>query len=805
MQVFQDVRYALRQFAQRPGFTAVCVLTMALGIGANSAIFSFVNALLLRPLPFPEPERLVAVRSLRGGEAGKLMPREWEELERDKDLFDEIAAYYPSQYNVTSSGPPEAVPAMMITGNLFRVLGVPVLHGDTWPLDYYRTDNPVVVLSHAFWQERFGSDPRVIGTAITLDAAPYRVMGVMPRGFQFPIRSDVYRPSHLYRERSRTTRSVWTVARLHRGVSPSAAQARMDAFAARMEQQYPDTNRSVRFRILPLRDVFVGEVRPYLLLLFGMVGVVLLIACANVVNLLLARAVGRRKEIAVRAALGAGRGRLIRQLLTESLLLAGAGGMAGLALSFWWIRLLQTLVRIDLPPWMTIAPDGRVLWFTFAAALTAGVLAGLAPAVAASKTTLAEAFQESARGSSSGRTQLRLREWLVAGEIALAVAMLSTAGLLVQSLWRLEETDTGFTRSPMLTVRTDPPSKNYNRVQQTGPFYRLAIEKLASLPGVEAAAADHSLPLAGNDNLGKPIITAEGQSSDEQAHNPFVNLHIVSPNYLEVMGVPLLRGRSFTEDDRDSTMLVAVIGRSLAARLFGERDPLNRRVRLSGMPTNPVTNQHTWFTIVGVAGDIHSEQLGGRFGSDLYLSNQQQFAGDTYFVLRTHGNPMGVAPLIAHAIQQVDPEQSVFDIQPMAGRVADTVWQRRLAGVLSILFGGLALALGAVGVYSVLSYAVGQRSREMGIRLALGATPAGLKRLVIADGLRPALAGIGTGVLGAATVGWFVRGMLYGIGAFDPLTLAGVAAVLLCAAMAACYLPARRASRVDPARTLHET
>ena len=459
-------------------------------------------------------------------------------------------------------------------------------------------------------------------------------------------------------------------------------------------------------------------------------------------------------------------------------------------------------MRVDLPAWMEIVPDGRVLCFTLAAALLAGLAAGIAPALTASRTNLSEAFQEGARGSSSGQRQRRLRELLVAGEIALAVALLSTAGLLVQSLRRLQSAETGFTRAPLLTVRTDPPSKNYNRVEQTGRFYRLAVQRLASLPGVESAAADHSLPLAGNDNLGKPIITVDGQSSDEQQRNPFVNLHIVSPNYLGVMDVPLLRGRSFTDDDRDSTMLVAVISRSLARRLIGDADPLTRRVRLAGMPTNPLTNQNTWFTIVGVAGDIQSEQLGGRPGMDLYLSNQQQFAGDTYFVLRTRGNPMAVAPSVPRAIQQVDPEQSVFDIQPMAARIADTVWQRRLAGMLSVLFGGLALALGTVGVYSVLAYAVGQRTQEIGIRLALGATPGGLKKLIVMDGLRPALAGLVAGMLAAAAAGWSVRGLLYEAAALDLWTLAGVPAVLFVAALLACYVPARRASRIDPATTL---
>ncbi len=801
---FQDGRYTIRQLIQHPATSVLCVLTLGLGIGANSAIFSFINALILRPLPYPNAERLVAVRSLRGGESGKLMPREWEELERDKSIFDEIATYYPSQYNVTSSGPPEAVPAMMISGNLFDVLGVRLLHGNPWPLDYYRTDNPVVVLSYGFWQRRYASDPNVIGTSITLDAAPYRVMGVAPPGFHFPIRSEVYRPSHMYRERNRITRSQWCVGRLANSVSMAEAQARLDTFAARMAQQYPETNQGVSFRAVPLRDIFVGEVRPFLWLLFAMVGVVLLIACANVVNLLLAKAVGRRKEIAVRAALGAGRAQLIRQLLTESVLLSSCGGIAGLAMSFWWVRLLKVLVHIDLPAWMQVSPDARVLGFTLLVSIGAGLVAGLAPALSVSSTGLLEAFQETTRGSSSGRGQRRLRELLVTGEIALAVTLLCTAGLLVRSLLRLQSADTGFTREPLLTVRTDPPSKNYNRVEQTSRFYQLAIERLAAMPGVEGAAADHSLPLAGNDNLGKPMIVAEGQSVDEQARNPFVSLHIVSPNYLSVIGVPVLHGRGFNDGDRLNTTMVAMIGHSLATRLFGAGNPLLRRIRLTGLPTNPLTNENTWFTIVGVAGDIHSEHLGGVPGMDLYLSNQQQFAGDTYFVLRTRSSALNLSASIATAVQQVDPEQSVFDIQPMDVRIADTIWQRRLAGTLSVLFGGLALTLGTLGVYSVLAYTVGQRTREMGIRLALGETPRGLKVLVVSEGLRPALVGLAAGVVASLASGRAVRGLLYEVAPVDFVTLAIVPAILLTAALLACYLPARRAAMIDPATTLRQ-
>jgi putative ABC transport system permease protein len=803
--LWQDLQYACRFLRHNPGFSLAALATLALGIGANTAIFSFVNALLLRPLPFPEADRLVRIHSVRGSETGKLMPREWEELDRDTTLFEGVAAWYPSQYNLSVGGSPEVVRACMTTANLFRVLGVRLVHGSSWEEGTHRAMNPATVLNHELWRNRLGGDPSLVGKSLTLDAASYLVAGVAEPGFEFPVRSDIFRAAYLGGAQNTNVRSLFVVARLKRGVTIEQAQQRLEVFAAGQKRTYPETNRGVRFRLTPLRDAYVGEVRPYLLLTMGLVALVLLIACANVVNLLLSRGLARRREIAVRAALGAGQNRIIRQLLSESILLTLAGGATGLALAAWWMRVLRQMLRVDLPAWMRIDLDAQVLLFTLALSGVCGVVAGLAPALSAARGDLQEAVRAASRGSSGGVVEARLRRTLVGGELALAVTLLVAAGLLVRSFWRLQQVDAGFRRDGVLSFRTDPPWTRYNRVDQTALFYRQVLERLRALPGVEAAAANHSLPLALNQNYGKPAIVVEGQSVDEQRRNPFINVQIVSPSYLAVMDIPLLRGRDFTDDDRAHTTPVTILSRTLAERLFGVADPVGRRVRMEGLLGAFDKKQESWFTVIGVADGVRSETLLGGFGLDLYLSNQQQFAGDTFFVVATRGDPASLAAAAARAVRDVDPEQPIFDLQPLVDLVEDTVWQRRLAGRFSLWFGALALVLAAVGTYSVLSYAVSQRTRELGVRCALGSTPGQLVRLVIAEGAKLAGIGLTLGVAVAALAARAGSGLLYGVAPLDPLTFASVTALVAGVALLACYIPARRASRVDPVVALrHE-
>jgi predicted permease len=800
--MLRDIRHTLLRWRKAPSFAIIGLFTLALGIGANTAVFSFVNALLLRPLPFAEPDRLVTIRSVRGGEAGKLMPREWEEIDRDKSAVESAAAWYTSQYNLTSDGPPEAVTALMTTGNLFQVLGVRPLYGDAWPLDFYKDRHPVVVLSHGLWQRRFGSDARIVHTTIVMDVSPYEVYGVAPPGFEFPARFDVYRAAILLSPQNQDSRSVWVVARLQRGVSIREAQSRLDALAQRFEHQYPDTNRGIGFRLAPLRDLYVGEARPYVLMSIALVAVVLLLACSNVVHLLLMRSVERRQELAIQLALGAGHFTIFRQLLTETLMLAGGGAVLGLAMSAWWTRLLRTLIRVDLPQWATFEIDARVLLFALAAALLAAVLAGMAPAISLSGVNLIAGLQSSSRGASSGRSQRKIRRILVIAEVSLAALLLGMSGLLVRSFTRLMEIDTGFTSAPLLTFRADPPFTKYNALDQTAPFYKRALERLSVLPGVEAAAANHNLPIAGNDNYGKPAILIEGQSADEQRLNPYANVQIVSPNYLEVMDIPIVSGRSFSADDRTDTVAAAVISRPLASRLFGAVDPIGRRIRFTGLVSATQESQKAWFTIIGVSEGVRSENLMAGLSMDIYLSNQQQFAGDSYFILRTRTAPEALAGSISRAVREVDPEQSIFDVKTMERRLTDTVWQRRIAGTLSLLFAGLALSLATAGVYSILSYAARTRTREFGVRLALGATPLRIRCLILREGLSLTLVGVALGMAGSFAISRQIRNMLYETGFLEPLQLLATPVVLIAVALFACYIPARRAESVDPVEAL---
>jgi putative ABC transport system permease protein len=791
-------RDAVRFLSKSPGFTVTALLILAIGIGANTAMFSFVNALLLQPMPFPDPDRLVRIESVKGGVAGKLMPREWEELDRDTATFDGVAGWYPSQYNLTADGRPAVVRACMTTANLFRVLGVDLSLGASWQEGTHRQRNPVVVLSHELWKNGLGAQSSILRQTITLDGAPYMVVGVTSPGFQFPTRNDVYRAANLGGAQNEDVRSLFVVARLRPGVTLEQARGRLAAFAAEQGRRYPDSNREITLRVTPLRDAYIGDIRPYLLLTLALAAVVLLIASANIANLLLARGISRAREIAIRTALGAGSREIVAQLLVESVLLNFLGGLLGIGVAVAALRSLRVLVRADLPPWMEVRIDGTVLLFTLIVAVVCGVVAGLYPAIAASQSDTQRALREGSRGAGGSRVQGRIRQALIAGETGLAVVLLIASGLLVRSFASLQALDTGFNRSQMVTFRTDPPWSRYNKPEQTSVFYRTALEKLRTTPGIAAAAANHSFPLALNQNYGKPTIMLEGQSVDEQRMNPFVNVQIVSPNYLDMMGIPLLSGRSFSPDDRVGTSPVAVLSRPLASRLFGNADAVGRRVRLPELLSSLEDKDAQWLTVVGVAEGVRSEALTSSPAMDIYLSNQQQFAGDTFFILRT-SEPLHVVTRLAEdAIRHVDPEQPIFAVQGVDELVDETVWQRRIAGQLSSCFGAVAVLLAAMGTYSLLSWTVTQRGRELAIRQALGSTPAGVRKLVISQGMRVAAIGILAGVCVALPLASAFSGLLFGVSPWDPPTLVFAVGFTAGVALLASYIPALRASRVNP-------
>jgi putative ABC transport system permease protein len=803
MSLWNSIRRSVRALARRPAFTAIVVVTLALGIGANTAVFSFVNALLLRPLPFHEPGRLVEVRAVVGSKPGRLTARELQTLKAESKLFESVAAYYPSQYNMTGSGPPEAVLCTITTESLFDVLGVELLHGDTWSPDTEKGIDFHVVLNHGLWT-RLGADPSIVGKTITLDAASYHVAGVLPPGFNFPARAEMFRSMTQWGdEKLLDARRGMVVARLAPGASYDEAGAELEDFARRFARDFPASNRGVSFELRPLRSAYLGDARPYLLLLFGAVAFVLLIACANVVNLLLTRASGRSREIALKLALGAGRARLSAQLLVESALLGLAGGVLGTAIALASVRALSAILVKDLPFWMKVEIDLPVLLFTLAVSLATGVLSGLAPALQSTGASLVDRLRDGARGS-SGAAAERSRAVLVVLETALALMLLVGAGLTLETLWRLAATDLGFDAKSVLTFRTDPPWTHYSTREQTARFYSRAIEELDSLPGVEGAAMNQNPPLAAH-ALDTETLTAEGQSVDEVEQNPFVNLQIVSPNYFEVLGVSVLRGEPFGRFDDERSHPKAVVSESLAARFWPDEDPLGKRFQLGKrfLMSEEDSTEGLWITVSGIARDASHQAVSTGGGLDLYLSSLQFFSGDAYFLVRFAGARSAPALMsqkeaVTAAVQRVDPEQSIFDVLPMEQRIADRIWQQRLSGALLAAFGLLALTLAAVGIYGVLSYTVSQRTREIGIRMALGASRKEVMNEVLLGSLKLTAVGVALGTVGAFVLSRALAGALQDLAPGGPALYAASIAALAGVSLLSAYVPARRATRVDP-------
>jgi putative ABC transport system permease protein len=805
-----DLRYALRSLLKTPSFTAVAVLTLALGIGANAAIFSVVNGVLLRPLPYPESERLVWISEAgRGWSGGPIAYPNFVDWRAQQNVFEDIGVYRASTYIFAGRGEPELLQGAQMTAGVFRALGVRAAAGRFFDdADDRPGAAPVVVLSHAFWHARFAGDPKILNQTLTLSNTARTVIGVMPAGFAFPRDVSVWTPlgpeaaTPLYQNRAEHP-ALFGVARLKSGVAPEQAGAEMDAISARLQQQYPQTNKDLRAHQMSLLDHHVAGVRDTLWMLFGAVGFLLLIACANAANLLLARAAARQREIAVRAALGASRWRIARQLLIESVALALAGAAVGLLLAEWIVQLTLQLAEDTLPRAAEIGIDGRALLFSGAVALVTGVLFGLAPVWHARRLDVQTPLKEAGRGGSRGSA--RLRHALLVVEVAMTLILLVGAGLLMRSFYRLATVKPGFAHERALTFRLNLYTRKYPLQQQID-FHQRLLERLRGLAGVQGAAIGTQIPLD-QYNWGTGFLI------DGRPLRPnevlYMEPHLVSPDYFRVMGIPVVRGRAFTAlDNRDHVRGTArekewngalnaiVIDEQSARRLWPDEDPIGKRIRLPwGSPDKqPVV------TVVGVVGRVRLDRLSEPYDgrTQAYLSLLQSPRFGTTYVVKTTGEPEALLAAARRQVFELDPEQPVYDVGTL-GELRDRSLapQRLNLGLLGV-FAALAVALAAVGLYGVLAYMVTQRRREIGVRMALGARGRDVLTLVVGQGLRLAIVGAAIGVMGALALTGVLRSFLYEVEPADPLTFAGVGVLLGVVVLLASYIPARRASRVDP-------
>jgi putative ABC transport system permease protein len=799
--MWQDVRYAARTLLKSPGFTAVAVVALALGIGANTAIFSVVKAVLLSPLPYPEPERLVWVREINPGsdilDEPASMPN-YNDWRTQSQSFEGLAAFGYAGGTITEGDrEPERVSGMSTSANFFDVVGVrPALGRGFLPEEEAAGKNRVVVISHALWQRRFNSDPSVLGRQITITGNVHTVVGVAPKDFKTPVPGpkapDLWFPiAFRFDESIRRSDFLNVFGRLKPGASVEQGRAELEALAARLAAEHPATNAGWSVKVEPLHERVVGNVRQALWVLMGMVGLLLLIACANVANLLLARAAARRQEIAVRTALGAGRWRVVRQLLTESVILALMGGALGLVLAAWGVELLVALSPGNLPRLEEVGLDARVLAFTLGVSALTGVVFGILPALSASKADVAVSLKEGgSRGSTAGRGARRLRSSLVVAEIAITAVLLAGAGLMVRSFAAVQSVDPGLRADRVLTFDFALPMTAYKEAPQRAAFYEQLTARAAAIPGVEHAAIVDALPMTGNTNVLAFVVEGRPPLPPEKVQD--AEMFSVAPGYFDVMGIPLLRGEPLTERHRADVPTVVVINETMARRYFPGEDPVGKRLNLGDPEKTP------WWTVVGVVRDARTDGLDKEPYPQMYVPAAQYPQRAGTFVARTKGDPASVVPALRREVASMDKDIPLYNLRTMEQVLSDSLSRRRFQMVLVAAFAGVGLLLAAVGIYGVISYSVTQRSHEIGVRMALGARVGDILKLVVGQGLWLALAGVGLGLLGAFALTRVLTSLLYGVSATDPLTFAAVASGLLGVALLACLLPARRATKVDP-------
>ena len=792
--MLHDLRFAFRQLFLSPGFTFVALLTLALGIGASTAIFSVVDGVLLRPLAYPESERLVVIRETKLPQFPEfsVAPGQYFTWLEQAHSFASLAAYRGGSYNLTGGNEPQRLSARRVTANYLATLRVhPALGRDFLPEEDAEGQSHVVLLTDGFWQRQFGGRPEALGAKLILDGSPYTVVGILPRSFQPGSTADLFTPAAFTAQERENHGGhyIGVIGRLQDGVTVAQARSELEAIAARLAQQFPDSNAGWGVKLAPMLEYAVADVRPMLYALLGAVGFLLLIGCANVANLLLARATSRAREISIRVALGAGRARIVRQLLTESVLLGLGGALLGLLVADWSMSALLALAPDSLPRAQELGLDGRALGFAMILALATGVGFGLAPALQAARTDVHDALKESARGSSESRLRRRLRGALVAGEIAIALVLLVGAGLLIRSFTRLQDVDPGFQARDAWTVGLSLPDAKYPDDAAQARFVDEATRRVAAIPGVGVTGASNVVPFTGNDYiLGFDI---QGHPPAKPGEEISTNYYAITPDYFRAMGVPLIRGRFFDDRDRAGANRVAIINESMAKRFFGGADPIGQHINVTNGP-------ETWREIVGVVGDVKHYALDQATPLQTYEPIAQKPSNVFTFVVRTSGPVAGLPASIRTAIHAVDPDQPVARVAPLTQLLADSIARRRFAMLLFVVFSGVALVLASVGIYGVMSYAATRRRGEIGIRMALGAQRADVLRLILGQGSRLIAAGLVAGLAGALLLTRFLGSMLFDVGRHDPLTFAAIAALLAAVALLACLVPAFRATRVDP-------
>ena len=793
-----DLRYGMRSLLKKPGFTITAVIALALGIGANTAIFSVINGVLLRSLAYANPERIVMLweRSVQEGSTrvqNVVSPANFLDWQKQSTSFEYMAAVADQRVNLTGGrGEPEEIKAQFVTQQFLPALGVQPLVGRSFlPEEDTVGNDLVIILSHELWLTRFGKDPEIAGKQATISGRQRTIIGVMPPGFHFldnqvkawmPLALD---PAINYREKA--GRYLRSVARLKPAATVRQAQAELTGIAKQLEQAFPARNTGWGVNVVPMHEQVVGEIRPILLVLFAAVAFVLLIACANVANLLLSRAASRQKELALRAALGAGRMRLVRQMLTESVLLALMGGVLGVLLAYWGIQLLVGFGPDNIPRLSEITLDPRVLAFTFGISLLTGVLFGLIPALQASRPDLNDALKEGSRGSTGGRSRT-FRNVFVVAEVSLALVLLIGAGLMVRSFMRLQSVETGFNAENVLTMRAQLPKKKYPEDHQIVEFFKQAEARIAALPGVQAVGSISYLPLTGLASRdGYKVI---GQPPPAPGQEPGVEVRVVTPGYFQAMGIPLLKGRLLNERDVKETR-VLLINETLAKQAFPNQDPVGKQIEISWDGSGPDE-------IVGVVGDIREGALSKEPEPAIYWSNARVTYAGMALVVRTSGDAVRFGAAVQKEIRAIDPEQPIADVRTMEQVVSKSIARARFNTLLLAIFAVVALVLASVGLYGVMNYSATQRTHEVGIRMALGATRADIMRLVVGNGMLLTLIGIGIGIVASMGLTRVMQSFLFGVGATDAVTFIAVSALLIAVALVANYIPARKATRVNP-------